>query len=185
MKIIKMFVVSIGLLYLYGCASGAKMENMAHTDVVVTPRAYDAALKNGVEVASVTGGEETNPAWTSEIGNEEFSGAVKQSLASQGLLAETGRYQLQIELKEVDQPMFGFDMTVTTHVRYVLTDSQNSTVIFDDTLAAAHTATVSDAFVAIKRLQMANEGAGKKNIEALLKKLSELKISTNQVSVVD
>lgn len=38
-------------------------------------------------------------------------------------------------------------------------------------------------FSGVARLQMANEGSGKKNIEALLNKLAELNIEANEVSL--
>ena len=85
---------------------------------------------------------------------------------------------------EIDQPSFGFDMTVTTHVRYVLTDTTINSVIYDEIIVAPHTATVGDAFAGVKRLRLANEGSGKKNIEGLLEKLSKLKINKNEISVV-
>ena len=85
---------------------------------------------------------------------------------------------------KVDQPSFGFDMTVTTHVQYVLTDTTNHSVILDEVIVAPHTATTGDAFAGYKRLQLANEGSGKKNIEGFLEKLSELKINPKEISVV-
>lgn len=180
MKIIKIAFVLAALTYLTGCASGAKMENMAYTGDL---KVYDSSLENNLGVTAVTGGEETNPAWTSEISDDAFSGAVKQSLESQGLLSENGRYQLDVTMLEVDQPMFGLDFEVITHVKYVLMDSETENVVLDETVIAPHTATVSDAFMAIERLRIANEGSGRKNIEGLLNKLSELKIGSGDISL--
>ncbi len=61
------------LLYLTGCASGAKMGNMVYEGPV---KAYDTALQSNVDVTNVSGGEKTNPAWTSEIDNDAFAGAL-------------------------------------------------------------------------------------------------------------
>jgi hypothetical protein len=44
---------------------------------------------------------------------------------------------------------------------------------------------MSEAFAAIKRLRLANEGAGQKNIEMLLEKLSELKINQSEISLAE
>jgi hypothetical protein len=57
-------------------------------------------------------------------------------------------------------------------------------MLFDETIIAPYTATIGDAFVAIKRLRLANEGSGRKNVEGLMNKLSELEISPKQVSIV-
>ncbi|MGR6778797.1 hypothetical protein ACU5B6_04090 [Moritella viscosa] len=54
-------------------------------------------------------------------------------------------------------------------------------MILDEVVKAPHTATFGDAFSGVARLQMANEGSGKKNIEALLNKLAELNIEANEV----
>jgi len=174
-------VVLAALVYLSGCASGAKMENMVYDGQAME---YDAGLENNLGVSSVTGGEETNPAWTSEIDNEAFTGALKESLLDQGLLSGKGRYQLEAIMLKVDQPLFGLDFEVTTHVKYILTDSQNGgEVVLNETIVAPYTATVGDSFVAIKRLRLANEGSGKANISGLLDKLSELEISPADISL--
>ncbi|MDI9244668.1 hypothetical protein [Marinobacter sp. CHS3-4] len=171
------------LVYLSGCASGAKMENMVYDNQAME---FAPGLENNMGVSNVTGGEETNPAWTSEIDNDAFTGALKESLLKQGLLSGTGRYQLEAIMLKVDQPLFGLDFEVTTHVKYILTDSQNDgDVVLNETIAAPYTATVSDAFAGITRLRLANEGSGKANIEGLLKKLSELKIDSAQISMAE
>ncbi|EMP56290.1 hypothetical protein MSNKSG1_10463 [Marinobacter santoriniensis NKSG1] len=181
MRNARIFAVLAAVLYLSGCASGAKMGNMVYEGPVNT---YDTALQSNVNVANVSGGEDTNPAWTSEIDNDAFAGALKQSLRKQGLLSGDGRYQLEALLLEVDQPMFGLDFKVTTHVKYILTDRKNNgAVVLNETVVAPYTATVGDAFVAIKRLRLANEGSGKANIQSLLEKLSELKIQPGDISL--
>ncbi len=181
MRNARILAVLAALLYLTGCASGAKMGNMVYEGPL---KAYDPALEDNVDVTNVSGGEETNPAWTSEIDNDAFAGALKQTLQKQGLLSGTGRYQLEALLLEVDQPMFGLDFEVTTHVRYILTDSENNgAVVLNETVVTPYTATIGDAFAAIKRLRLANEGSGKANIQGLLDKLAELRIQPGNISL--
>ncbi|MCO4780424.1 MAG: hypothetical protein KC471_08550 [Flavobacteriaceae bacterium] len=180
MKFIKVTLVLVICSYLFGCASGAKKENMAfHGD----QKEYSAELQKNLRLGEVSGGEKTNPAWTSEIDNEAFSGAVKESLKSQGLYSDNGEYRLEVNMIKVYQPLFGLDLKVTTHVRYILTNVNSGAVVFDDTVIAAHTAGVGDAFIAIKRLRLANEGSARKNIEGLLKKLLELRIEPKEISL--
>ncbi len=181
MKIFNAVLVSVLTLTLYGCASPAKFENMAHTQA--SGRVFDNALKKEVTVKPVQGGEDTNPLWTSEISSESFQKAVEQSLASNGLLSKSGRYKLKVILAKIDQPLFGLDLTVTTHVNYVLVDSKTDKIIFNELVVTPYTATFSDAAFAVKRLRLANEGAGKKNIEGLLKKLSNVKINKRDISL--
>src|SRR5690606_22204088 len=178
---IRLLIVLSSLIYLSGCASGAKMENMVYDGSAMQ---FDAELTNNTGLSAVTGGEKTNPAWTSEIDNEAFAGAVKESLLKQGLLSGNGRYQLEVIMLEVDQPLFGLDFTVTTHVKYILTDRENDgDVVLNETVVAPYTATIGDAFAAIKRLRLANEGSGKANIAGLLKALSELQINPRDISL--
>lgn len=182
LKLVTMLFIST---FLFGCASGAKMENMAYTDAASEKREFAPSLKNSIDVEESVGGEETNAAWTSEISNIAFTNAVKHSLSSLGLYSGSGRYKLEINMIKVDQPLFGLDMTVTTHIRYILTDSQTKNVVLDETVVAPYTATVGDAFLGVERLKLANEGSGKENIKGLIEKLSALKIKPQEVSVVN
>lgn len=182
MNKLKWLLLSIPVVFAFGCASPAKIENMVYHPQ--SPLEYDRGLKNEVDVKTTSGGDKTNPLWTSEISGEAFSAAVKSSLESEGLLSDKGRYHLQIHMRETDQPMFGMNLTVTTHVNYILTDSMNNSIVLNETIVAPYTATVGDSFAAVKRLRLANEGSGKMNIKGLLEKLSELKINSNEVSVV-
>lgn len=70
---------------------------------------FDESLKKQIGIALVEGGELTNPAWTSQISNEDFFIAIKNSLASHGLLSSGGRYQLKVSITKMDQPVFGLD----------------------------------------------------------------------------
>lgn len=180
MKLLRFTAVLITSAGLLGCASGALVENMAYKE---TKNQYTEEMQDNMSVDSVTGGKKTNPAWTSEIDNESFAEAVKQSLEFQGLYSNSGNYALAIKMLKVDQPMFGLDMKVTTHIQYTLTEKKSNKVVFDETVVAPYTATVGDAFAGIKRLRLANEGSAKKNIEGLLKKLSELNISPSNISI--
>jgi len=182
MKIMKKCAIYIAAFYMSACATGAQMDGMSTSG---NEYSYSDALKENVAVLSVSGGEETNPFLTSEISSEAFQEALKQSLKSQGLLSESGKYKLKVEILNVDQPVFGMDFTVTTHVKYVLVDAVTSVVIFDETIAAPHTAPFGDSFSAVKRLRLANEGSGKKNIEMFLEKLSKMKNIENGVSLAN
>lgn len=144
---------------------------------------YDSRLKSGVEVLRVQGGRETNPLLMSEIGNQDFKKAVELSLASEGLLSEDGRYKLKVNVSDIEQPLFGLDFTVTTHVNYTLIDSGTNKIVLDEVVVSPYTATIGDAFVAIKRLRLANEGSGKKNIEHFLKRLASLNIDSADISL--
>lgn len=182
MKIIKLLAILAASTYLFGCAAGAKQENITYRSY--QPATYAQELSKNVNVEPVSGGRETNPAWTSEISNSAFFGALRDSLAAQNLYSDNGRYKLQAALVAVEQPLFGMDMTVTTRIRYTLIDTQTNQTLLEETVVAPHTATVGDAFAGVKRLRMANEGSAKKNIQNFLNRLAQLKIEPKQVSLV-
>lgn len=159
--------------YLAGCASGAKIDSMVYN---LEQKQYPATFNNNVSLGEVSGGKETNPLWTSQIDNEAFSGAIIQSLQSQGLYAERGTYSLNAELIKVKQPLFSGNTTVATSVKYRLTDLSSNKVILDELIEAAYTAKLSEAFIGVQRLRLANEGSIKNNIAALLEKLATMDI---------
>ncbi len=133
-----------------------------------------SVIHQSIDLAEVGGGKETNPLWKSEIGNEEFSEALRQSLALHTLLSEKGgHYTLKASLLSVEQPFFGASFTVKTNVQYTLVDTKNQKTIFDKIIHAEYTAQFSDSFYGAKRLQLANEGAVKENISNFVTYLIE------------
>ncbi len=172
--------MSITMLFT-GCASKATMENMAYKPT--TSQQYSPNLKGAITTGNMAGGHETNPLWTSQIGNSEFNGAVKSSLVGEGLYSENGRYKLNINITHVSEPLFGLDFEVKMYVTYTLIDSITNKELLNKNITSSYIATVSDSFVAIKRLRLANEGSGKENIKLLLEELSRLKIDSSDVSI--
>ena len=71
----------------------------------------------------------------------------------------------------MDQPLIGFDMTVTSHIAYSLVRNATQEAVLQETIVAPYTATVGDAFLGVKRLQLANEGSVRENVRQFLDKL--------------
>lgn len=142
--------------------------------VVTTPvggEPKDPTLKDAMCVTSVTGGEETNPLWTSQVDDASFRKALETSLNAQGLLAGSAdacTYELRANLLGLNQPGMGFDMTVGSNVNYEVMHKGNETPYFIRSQSASHTATVSDAFLGFERLRLANEGSIRKNIQQFI-----------------
>ncbi len=129
-------------------------------------------LQGTIELGGVGGGEETSPLWTSEVGTPEFRQALDQSLQVSGLLAQdpsAAAYMLEADLIEVDQPAVGFDMTVGSTVDYKVYNKTDDTLFYQKVITASYTADFSDALIAVKRLQLANEGSIKENISRFLR----------------
>ncbi|MDX2288256.1 MAG: hypothetical protein NW217_05480 [Hyphomicrobiaceae bacterium] len=126
-------------------------------------------LYQSVGIASVSGGEETNPLLMSKVSSNDFKEALKGSLLQNQFHAVgTQKYQVSAEIQEVQQPLVGLDMSVTSKVRYKVVRTSDKAVVYDNVVTATHTATVGDSLVGSERLRLANEGAIKKNIASFI-----------------
>ena len=159
-------------LSLAACASGAQPAQMISAAAEGQAIGDASPLKNSMTVGPVTGGSKTSPLWKSEVSNEDFAEALRQTLIARTMLASANaRFVLNAELLELDQPFAGFDMEVTSTVKYRLTNADGSKAVFETTVKAPYTANFSSAFLGVKRLQLANEGAMRENIGKFIEQL--------------
>lgn len=157
------------LVVLSGCASPAVQQSMiVKPDAVATVVKADQKSKFTVE--KVDGGKVTNPMWTSQVSREAFEGALKESLVVTGLAGSSeAQYKIDADLQSLEQPLFGLTFDVISKVNYrVYKDGFEK--FFP--ITATGTATVSDAFVAITRLKMANEKSIQENITEFIRQVS-------------
>lgn len=166
--------------FLTGCVSGAKVDRMVvgipGSEMSSTTGTANEKLRQSVAVGSVDGGSETYRLWVSQISNENFKDALSKSLKNSGIESanpDQARYVLSASIRKVDQPWFGFDMTVDTVISYVLTEKASSKVLLNQEIAASHTADFTEALYGPSRLRLANEGSAKQNIAKLLSSLKE------------
>lgn len=173
-----LYAIAIVLaIFLTGCASPARIDQMS-VEGHPAQRIAHTPLRNNLAIRDVTGGQETNPIWKSNIGSSEFEQALEASLRAVGLLAErqSGKYVLIVHLEDVDQPAFGFNFTVTAKVNYVILERSTGKSVFNRTLAVPYTANFGDAPYGGERLKLANEGAIRANITQLIDELFLFKI---------
>lgn len=168
-----------------GCATPARIDQMTITSHDALVYNGSTPLKDSISVNKVSGGQGTNPLWTSEIGNDEFKEALIDSLRAAKLLSLGANqlYVLNAEMISVDQPLLGFSFTVTATIEYTLTRISDGERIFSKLISSPYTVTVGDAFLAIERLKLANEGAARENIKELIDNLYQFKISPTDVSM--
>lgn len=158
-----------------GCASAAKPEAMiAHVNLPVhqSPSAV---------IVSAMGGRSTSSMGASQISDEDFAEALRQSIEHSRLFAQvlkvgSATYQLQAFIAQINQPLFGGSMTVSMEVNYTLTRYEPKEVIWQKALTSTYTAPFSAAFVGATRLRLANEGAARKNIEQAIQEMSQLRL---------
>ena len=168
-------------------ARPARVSQMTVIAVASANRSDTTPLRENVGVKNVTGGINTNPILShSNIGNDEFRGALESSLKLAGLLERNigeGKFLLCAQLLQVDHPFIGGDMTVATHILYILTDLKSGKEVYQNTISAKYTATISDSFFGVNRLRIANEGSGRENIARLIEGLRQLNISQGDVTL--
>ncbi len=131
---------------------------------------------------NTSGGETTNPLWTSEISNEAFGQAIREAITENGLfrsVVSVGQadYLLEVTLINVDKPMAGLDLTANVTVSWKLTRVATHKIVFQSVVSKSYTATMGDALVAIKRLRLAEEGAARESIQEGLLRLSRLQLT--------
>jgi len=172
------FLKTLGLLalaVLAGCAAPARIEQMS----IYSPTGQwvNSPFKKSIAVVEVTGGRETNPAWSSQVSSEAFRRALELSLQNVGLSdpsISANKYQLTADILQLSQPFGGFDMTVSANVRYSLLETSSRKEVFSKVITASHTAKLTEAFAGVERLKIANEGAAKANIQLLIDELIRL-----------
>lgn len=165
-------VLALALSGLAACATPSDPTRMS---VPATPGLTASAGDVGyhaVRTVTVSGGSDTNPLWTSQVSDQAFKSALETSLTAAGYVGSEGEpMTVNASLLDLKQPMIGLDMTVTSQVRYSVT--QGNRTVFDETVSAAGTATVSEAFVAVERLRLANEKSILENIKSFLTRFGE------------
>ncbi|MDV6236175.1 hypothetical protein CH379_011130 [Leptospira ellisii] len=154
------------------CAFPAEREGMRVTD-------YKAPNKIGdkIFIEMSTGGKTTLPFWTSQIPDDNFTDAVKDSIAQANLfekIEETlgGGWTLKIQILEVDQPFVGTTFTVKTKIKYTLRNKGE--VVKELEVYEAGEATMGDALIGVVRLRLANENSARANIRKFLQEISAI-----------
>ncbi len=167
----KGLLVVVSALVLGGCASAAKMENIASEG---GSNSYPSELEQSISVGEVTGGQNTNPLLTSKVSSAAFSAALQRSLKTAGLLNDDGRFLLTAKILTASSPMVGVNMKATMSVEYTLTPKDSGEVVMQESITTTGTAAPGDAFVAAMRQRIAMERSAKSNIEQLLQTLSRM-----------
>lgn len=169
----KAFAIVGATLSLAACATPSLPAKMTAAADVVPAATPGSKTYRALSVAAVQGGEETNPLLASQVSNADFKTALEASLRNIEYLAvdSGGAYRVTASITELQQPLAGLDMSVTSRVRYTVVPAGGGAPILDETIAYTGTATMGEAFVGVERLRMANEYAVKGSIETFIKKL--------------
>ena len=160
-------------LILGACTEPASREGMGISETQRVNYTNDRYLSEKVIVGNVTGGEETDFPFSSEISSEEFKAALQDSLETAFLLGDraSASYSLDAELIDIDQPGGGWAQTVHSRIRYILRDVKTGEAILDEVIDASGTAWVSDAPTGPKILKIANERSAQSSLKKIVHRL--------------
>lgn len=164
----------LAALALSGCAGAARPDNMVISTAVTAPVSQTEPGYKSFRVTHVDGGGKTNPLWMSSVSSEDFQKALENSLRAVGLLADdpsSAKTEITANLQDLQRPLAGIDMTVTSKVHYSAKAVPDHKVVFDDVVAASGTAKFGDSLLAVERLRLANEASIKENIKAFVDRL--------------
>lgn len=165
----------VAVLALAGCAGASKPDAMIGMPVTATH-------KSGGSVSLVvSGGKPTSSMGMSQISDEDFALALQGSIEKSGLFSRVASepgsyYRLQAHIGKLDQPVFAMASTVTMEVGYALTDLRSKETLWKKTIASTYTAELKEAYIGVKRLRLANEGAARENIRLMLEEISALSL---------
>lgn len=168
-------VASILVLHLAGCASPASHEGMTAEAVAVSKK-----LPYSVSVET-KGGSETGAMDSSNISNADLKAAIESSIVKSSLFknvvqGKNGDYDLTVSVTDMSKPIFGMSFTVEMETAWSLIKRSDNSVAMRKVIKSSHTATMSDAVVAVTRLRLAVEGAARTNIAQGLKAISDLNL---------
>ena len=169
----------VAAIQLSGCATPARVDQMTVTGQGIPTMSVPEGLRQNVAIKDVTGGQETNPMWISQVSSSEFERALESSLQGANLLQpnrQSGRFTIAAYLAKLEQPFIGIDMTVTATVTYTLVERATGKTSWEKTVTTPYTAKFSDALLGVERLKLANEGAVRSNISQLIDELYRLRL---------
>jgi len=166
---IKFTPIALMFLLLGACAGGPRLEAMVPdvaTNAVITE---NSSLWKSTGIGEITGSTKTNKLWKTQITNEVFASALRQSLGLHAVLSDgDGKYKVSARLKELRQPFLGIELAVTARVKYTVTRTSDKFVVFNRMITETYISTLKDSYVFSDRLKLANEGAIKDNIKKFI-----------------
>jgi hypothetical protein len=163
-------LIVVSAVSLTGCAPPlASSEIMPKTSIYsqLGKSKYDKKLTLGDVNVLVSPDDRVN------IAVSTFQGALLNSIAQAGLLAtKNPKYRLDATLIDLDQPFFGFNYTVKSSARYVITDIKSNTALYDETLTLPCSVRFADAIDGNVRFYKATTCSVSENITHFLKTIS-------------
>lgn len=171
--------LAAGLMAGCGTPSESLSMGLSAADALQMRAWVTDALRQNVALGPVTGGQATNRWWGSKVSSQALEQAFEDSLRAVGmfpLVREAGRYQLDIKLTDLDQPLVSLDTTVRLGISYSLIERSSKATVYQRTVRNAATVEIGDKLLPVERLRLANEAAIRDSIKLVLRDLLALQL---------
>ncbi|MDI4634833.1 hypothetical protein J7U46_17360 [Pelomonas sp. V22] len=171
--------LAAGLMAGCGTPSESLSMGLSPADALQMRAWVPDALRQNVALGPVTGGQATNRWWGSKVSSQALEQAFEDSLRAVGmfpLVREAGRYQLDIKLTDLDQPLVSLDTTVRLGISYTLVERSSKATVYQRTVRNAATVEIGDKLLPVERLRLANEAAIRDSIKLVLRDLLALQL---------
>ena len=168
----RFFLIGVILLSLSACAPPMRSQEMMPQfdfyDSLKENKYEDNIYIRNVEVAKGVGG-------ASPVTPEEYRQALVFAFRQADLYEkqEEAEYSLDAHMTEMDQPLMGFNMTVTAKADYSLYSISNNNLVFKESVSVPCTKGLGDAFDGGQRLRLTSGCAVGENITHLIKVISK------------
>jgi hypothetical protein len=164
-------LLAIGLI-LSGCASAAKSSGMK-----VTGLSLGRKVNKSVAVQT-SGGQATKAAGLPQVADKDLGQAIIESLQASGLFSavvsvDQADYVLNVTFVKLNQPVFGFTMSVDVEILWSLTPKGQSKTCWEKPITTTATKGMGDAFSGAARVRITTEAAVQENIRQALTELSK------------
>lgn len=172
MRFISRYYFIIIYLFIFSCAPSPRI-------FYLTPNFSPGYTINRSDkhlaLGNVIGGELTNEFGGSRIDALSLRQALELSFRKYQLFifpSSNPDYRLDAIIMFQKQPLGGIDMSVSLMVKYSLLDIEGNQ-IWEKDIFSMYTAKFGEALLGADRLNLANEGAIRSNIELMIKALNE------------
>jgi len=182
MKASRIIAAAALAIFVGGCGTPSEPLSMglSPADALQMRAWVPDALRQNIGLGPVSGGQATNRWWGSKVSSQALEQAFEDSLRAVGmfpLTREAGRYRLDIQLTDLDQPMVSLDTTVRLGISYSLVERASKATVYQRTVRNAATVELGDKLLPVERLRLANEAAIRDSIRLVMRDLVALTLA--------
>lgn len=177
MKLQHLFVASIMVVFLMGCATAPPPPlNYSVPNVGISSKKHDAEVKS-INVA-IARPEETTGKMYSNMDKTPalWKSALEEALNSMIIFSDEGSHKVNITVKilKFDPPLAGADMTTLTDARYEIVDRKTGDIIYTQNISSSATVPFAYSMIGMTRIIESVNRAVQNNITQFLQALESV-----------